>query len=336
MVASDGSIWYSLATYNISNNSLLGLEYTTGLEAEGIKDGSVMVPASEIIHDINVALYHPLCGVSPISACGLPALQGIRIQQNSARFFENFSRPSGVLTAPGLISDEAAKRLKEHWETNYQGNNAGRIAVLGDGLKYEPMSVNAVDAELIAQLKMSSEQVCTAFHVPGFMVGVGPSPSYGNIESLFQMYYAQCLQTHIEGIEASLDDGLGMVGPNQSQGTQFDLDQLLRMDTATQYRTYGEGVSRGLISPDEGRKKLNYGKVPGGKSVYLQQQNYSLEALAKRDAREDPFAPPAKAPPPAPAPAPAQLAAPLPKALPPPELDWSVDTCLKGLSDAGA
>jgi hypothetical protein len=39
--------------------------------------------------------------------------------------------------------------------------------------------------------------------------------------------------------------------------------------------------------------------VKGGKSPYLQQQNYSLEALAKRDAQDDPFKP---ATPPAPPP----------------------------------
>lgn len=331
LVAKDGSVWYSLATYN----NLTGIDTISGYEDEGVKNGSVVVPASEIIHDINVALYHPLCGVSPISACGLPAIQGIRIQQQSARFFENFSRPSGVLTAPGLISDELAKRLKDHWESAYTGNNAGKIAVLGDGLKYEPMSVNAHDSELIAQLKLSSEQICTAFHIPAFMVGVGQMPSYNNVESLYQMYYSQCLQTHIEGIEASLDDGFGLLGPNQSKGTEFDLDQLLRMDTATQYRTYGEGISRGMISPNEARQKINLPPVDGGNSPYLQQQNYSLAALDKRDAKSDPFAPVGKAPAPAQLPAPDQLAAPAPKALPPPSLDWSVDNCLKGFSDAG-
>jgi hypothetical protein len=43
------------------------------------------------------------------------------------------------------------------------------------------------------------------------------------------------------------------------------------------------------MSPDEGRAKIGYGPVPGGKYPYMQQQNFSLEALAKRDAQEDPF-----------------------------------------------
>ena len=56
------------------------------------------------------------------------------------------------------------------------------------------------------------------------------------------------------------------------------------MDTSTLVKTLGEGAKAGLMSPDEGRKRLNLPPVPGGQYPYLQQQNYSLEALAQRDA----------------------------------------------------
>lgn len=49
-------------------------------------------------------------------ACGLAAIQGLRIQTNSARFFAQGASLGGVLTAPGAISDETAKRLKAYWE----------------------------------------------------------------------------------------------------------------------------------------------------------------------------------------------------------------------------
>jgi HK97 family phage portal protein len=306
MITEDGQVWYSLTTSRLA-----------GVDSE---NGSLLVPASEIFHDVNVPLYHPLCGVSPITACGLAALQGVRINENSVRFFESGSRPGGILTAPALIDDTTAKRVKEHWDNNFTGVNAGKVAVLGDGLKYESLAVTAVDADLINQLKMSSEQVCSAFHVPGFMVNVGQPPSYNNIEALYQMYYSQCLQTHIEGIEAVVDNGLGLIVASQPSGVEFDLDDLLRMDTATQYRTYGEGVARGILAPNEARKKINLPPKKGGDTPYLQQQNYSLEALDKRDSKEDPF----NTKPPAPAAKPpAQVEPPPPqKLLAPP--DWSV------------
>jgi phage portal protein BeeE len=52
-----------------------------------------------------ITFWHPLVGVTPIYACGAAATQGSRIQANSAKFFENMSRPSGQLTAPGEISE---------------------------------------------------------------------------------------------------------------------------------------------------------------------------------------------------------------------------------------
>jgi HK97 family phage portal protein len=123
-----------------------------------------MVPAKEVIHDVNFAPYHPLCGISPIQACGLAATQGLEIQRSSTRFFERGAKPAGVLTAPGHINDDTARRLKEYWEANFTGENVGRTAVLGDGLKYEPMIVNPHDAQLIDQLRWIAETVCSAFH----------------------------------------------------------------------------------------------------------------------------------------------------------------------------
>jgi HK97 family phage portal protein len=136
---------------------------------------------------------------------------GSHIQRSSSRFFENGATPGGVLVAPGKISKETADRLKADWASNYGGENTGKLAVLGDGLKFEQMAMTAVDAQLIEQLKLSAETVCSAFHVPGHMVGVGPAPTYNNVESLNQQYYTQCLQTHVESIELSLDEGLGLV-----------------------------------------------------------------------------------------------------------------------------
>lgn len=274
LVAPDGSVLYQLSTDALS----------------GIEENSVKVPASEIIHDRMKCLYHPLCGISPLTACGIAAMQGLAIQNNSTKFFENGSQPGGVLSAPGSIDDTTAKRLKDYWESNYTGSNAGRIAVLGDGLKYEAMAIPAVDSQLIEQLKWTAETVCSVFHIPPYMIGVGAMPAYNNIEALNQQYYSQCLQELIENIEALLDEGLGLVDiSNHDYGIEFDLDDLLRMDTATKVKSWQDLVRGGIASPNEARLAFNLAPVDGGNTPYLQQQNYSLAALDKRDAKDDPF-----------------------------------------------
>jgi HK97 family phage portal protein len=191
-----------------------------------------------------------------------------------------------VLTAPAHIEDETAARLKAYWDENFTGDNSGKVAVLGDGLTFEAMAFNAVDSQLIEQLKFGAETICATFGVPAYMVGVGAAPLNNNVEALAQQYYSQCLQFHIESLELCLAEGLSLPA---KYCVQFDLDGLLRMDTATQVTTLAEAVKGGLMKPDEGRRKLNLGKVKGGDAVYLQQQNFQLAALAKRDAKEDPF-----------------------------------------------
>lgn len=246
----------------------------------------VTVPATEIIHDVHMTPEHPLIGVSPIGACGLSATQGLKIQANSKNLFTNQSRPSGILSAPGAIADATATRLKETWESNYGGDSFGKTAVLGDGLTYTPVAINAVDAQLIEQLDWTAADVCRAFGVPAYKIGVGEMPAHNNINALDQAYYSQTLQELIECIELLIDEGLEMPGRFKSE---FDLSGLLRMDAESQAKVHAEEIKAGYLAPDEARASRGLLPVEGGGTPYLQQQNYSLAALAKRDASDDPF-----------------------------------------------
>jgi HK97 family phage portal protein len=285
LVSDDGQVFYRLSQDNLA----------------AITETDTIVPAREIIHDRFNCLFHPLVGISPLYAAALAATQGTNIQRSTARLASNGVRPGGILTAPGKIDPDNAKRLKETWETQYAGpQGAAKIAILGDGLKFESLTMTADEAQLIEQLKFTAEMICSVYHVPPYKIGVGPLPSYNNVQALNVEYFSQCLQKHIEDIELCLDEGLGIgegVSINgQVYGTEFDIDNLLRMDSSTLMDVLDKG--KNYFTPDEGRAKIGYGPKPGGDAVYRQQQDYSLEALAKRDAQEDPFS---KAAPPPPA-----------------------------------
>jgi len=116
-----------------------------------------------------------------------------------------------------------------------------------------------------------------------------------DIEALWVKYHSQCLQSLMVNFETKLDEGLGLNAPF---GTEFDIDDLIWMVTATKTKAAAEAIGAGALSPDEARKKwFGLGSVKGGDTPYMQQQNYSLAALAERDA-DKPFTKPA-APPPA-------------------------------------
>jgi HK97 family phage portal protein len=285
LVTPDGAVYYELST-----TELAGVE------------GTVTVPAREIIHDLMVPLFHPLVGVSPIYACAIVASQGLKIIENSTNFFANGSSPGGVLTHPGELNHTQAAAVEEKWAAKYSGPNNGRVAVIWGGLKYEPMTVNAVDAQLIEQLKMTTEQVCEVYHIPAALIDSSHQPPYANSDPLVQQYYSQCLQCLIIALELALDHGLGLVDvPDKTYGTEFGIDGLIWMDTATKTKAATDAVVGGVLSPNESRAKyFGLGAVPGGDTPYLQQQMYSMAALAERDA-DQPFSKPAV---PAPVPAP--------------------------------
>lgn len=275
LAAPDGSIFYELRPDNVS----------------GIQQ-RVIAPASEIIHDHCNEFAHPLVGMSPIHACGLAAIQGIRISETSTKFFGNYARPSGIISAPGHIPKETALRIADDWNQIYgpASGGFGQTAILGDGMKFEAMTMTAVDAQLLDQLKWTAETVAGVFGVPPYMIGIGQPPTVGsNVEALQLQYYGQCLQVLIEDIEELLDDGLGL-GPRfgNQYGSEFDLEGLLRMDTASKVRAAADGVKAGFMAPNEARAKFDLGPVQGGESPYLQQQNYSLAALDRRDNAEPP------------------------------------------------
>lgn len=246
-------------------------------------EGTKIVPATEIIHDRDNCLYHPLVGLSPLFA-GLGAANiGNAIIKDSKGFFNNGAKPGGILTAPGAIGDETAKRLKEYWDSNFSGDNTGKVAVVGDGLTYAPMRMNSVDAQLIEQLGWSDEKICSVFHIPAYMVGVGDMPTYNNIEALTIQYYSQCLQELVASMEECLNAGLNLQGRFR---IKLDTDSLFRMDQSTLTKMLNDGVGGGWMAPDEARQRVNLPPVPGGQYPYLQQQNYSLEALSQRDIKE--------------------------------------------------
>lgn len=274
LVSEDGEVFYRLNKDPLSQVNEFNYD-----------EDSPVVPASEIIHDMMVSLWHPLVGVSPLYACAQSATMGNRIQANSTDHFGNRSIPGGVIIFPTEVDEEHAREFKKLWEENFGGRNLGRTAVLDNNAKFEVISMAAEASQLIEQLGWTVGDVARAFHYPAWKLG-GEMPAYTKPELAMTAYYSDCLQVHIEAIELNLDEGLELPS---DMGTEMDLDNLMRMDTDALYASNNLGVSGGWMSPDEARNRANMKPVPGGSSPMIQQQNYSLAALAKRDAKADPF-----------------------------------------------
>lgn len=288
LVSEDGQVFYRLGQDHLA-------EVTTD---------DVVAPASEIIHDRMCCLWHPLVGVPPIYAAALAGTQGLNIANNSALFFGNGSRPSGILTTPMHISMADAIALKTSWESSYGGENTGKTAVLGDDMKYTPIAFPAQESQQTEQAEGAALWVAMAFHVPPYKLGLR-DPKFANMAQANQDYYSQCLQILFEAAEQCLDEGLELPANYRSE---FDIEMLLRMDPISRAAVAKSYVSGSIWSTNDAREREDMAPAEGGEEPLSQQQYYPLSVLAEREA---PSASPA-------APA-APTAAPAPEDEPPPE-----------------
>ncbi len=261
LVSDSGEVFYQLYTDNL--NQLPEL------------DGQIVVPASEIIHDRCICPFHPLIGLPPIAAAHWPALKNMRILKSSSEFFANNAQPSGVLSAPGAISDSTADRLKKYWNENFTGSNAGKVAVVGDGLQFVSLASKSVDSQMVEQLRYSDEQICQPFGIPPFKVGLGSIPAGLTVDAINQLYYNDALQAPIQAMEALLTAGLA------AAPFRVDMDEtvLMRMDMGKKAEYHSSLVSGSIEVINEARLDFNLPPLPGGDTVYMQQQDFPLEQV---------------------------------------------------------
>jgi HK97 family phage portal protein len=268
MVSEAGFVFYQLRTDALNS---LPADYP----AENL-----VVPASEIIHDRCMPVYHPLVGVPPLAAAHWPALKNMKIMRSATEFFANNAQPGGLLTAPAGMSEDDAKAVQDYWSTNFSGGNAGRVAVVGADMKFTPFAMKSIDSQMVEQMRYSDEQICQPFGIPPFKVGIGSVPSGLGVDGVNQLYYADALQTHIEHMEALLDDGLRVSRP---LGIELDLEPLLRMDEAKRAEVETKLVQGKIKTPDEGRIRFNLASTGGGSTLWGQHQDYPLGVLEKRN-----------------------------------------------------
>ena len=180
------------------------------------------------------------------------------------------------MTAPAGMSDDDAKAVKDYRNTNFQGENAGKVAVIGADMKFTPFAFKAADSQLVEQMRYSDEQICQPFGIHPFIVGIGTIPAGLKTDDITNTYYQFALQAHIEAMENLLDEGLGITNP---QGVELDLQPLLRMDVSKQADVETKLAKGGVKTPNEARLPFNLPPLEGGDTVYMQQQDFPLDQV---------------------------------------------------------
>lgn len=186
-------------------------------------------------------------------------------ERHAARFFERGVKPTGVLQHDKTLKPETAEAMSKSFGLVYGGEGGtGKIPVLWEGMKFQPISMTLKDAEFLDSRKFSVAEIARWFGVPPHMVGdVERSTSWGTgIEQQGLHFLIYSLQPWITLIEQAILFSL-VVQPERYYA-KVNAQAILRMDAKAQADVFGVLIDKGVLNPNECRELLERNPREGG------------------------------------------------------------------------
>jgi HK97 family phage portal protein len=197
-------------------------------------------------------------GLSPIAYARESIGLGLGSERWAARFYGDSAIPSGVLTSDQRINAHLAETLQARWEAKHKGKR--RIAVLGDGARFQALTVAPADAALLESQRFNVETICRVFGVPSEMMN-GPTAgheAYTSPEMRGTDFLTFTLRPWLLRVERAVS---GLLPSTQT--AKFNAGGFLRATLREQYEALNIGVSGGFVMPNEARAKLDLPALAG-------------------------------------------------------------------------
>ena len=237
-------------------------------------DGGQRVYAADDILHVRGLSSDGLMGLSPIAvhrdAVGLEQAE----REFAGRFFGNNGRPGGVLKVAGRLSNDAAVRLKQSWETAHRGlENAHRVAVLEEGIEWQSMGMPLQDAQFVEQRRFSIEEIARIFRVPLHLMGDLQRATYSNIEHQSIEFVVHTIRPWCVRLEQAYAT---LLYPSERQAlyVEHSVDALLRGDIKSRYDAYAVARQWGWLSVNEIRALENLNSVGVDGDSLIQPLNF--------------------------------------------------------------
>ena len=220
---------------------------------------------------------HTNDGVTGLGLVGY-AMQTLGISLGADKFanslFANGGMPSGVLTHPGRLNDDAAKRLMASWKENHGGRKVGGTALLEEGVKYEPITHSPDVMQFLESRKFSVSEIARFLGLPPTKLFDSDSAKFNNIEHANLEVATDTLDTWARNLESEADMKL-LAGRKGGRRTELDLYSVFRGDMATRATYFQKMMQTGALTPNEIRRKEGLPGYDAGGRFYIATNNFS-------------------------------------------------------------
>lgn len=211
--------------------------------------------------------YDGVNGISVISYADNTLKVTKAAEASTENFYSKGGNLSGVLTVQGQLNSTQRQDIINNWNTAYSGGGQG-IAVLQGNMSYQPVQVNAHDAQLIEARQYNVRDIARFFGVAPSMIGDNTGASYGSVEADQQAFILHTLMPYVTMVENEFSRKL-LKGTETNFRIDFDENYLLRADKTATASYYSTMVNNGILTRNEARRELGLNPVDGGDTLQV-------------------------------------------------------------------
>ena len=203
-----------------------------------------------------------LRGYSPLWIARNSFGKSIASSRAAAKMFANGAMISGMITPDEDVTEKEAKDIKAAVQRTVTGwDNAGSIAVINRKLKFTPWTMTSADAQFLESRIFEVEEVGRWFGLlPIHLSQTEKQTSWGTGVAEQNRGLARfTFQPWTTRVEQRVSRVLA-----QPRYVKYDYTQMLRPSPEQEIPLIIQQVKGGLMTPNEGRKKLGLDTIDGG------------------------------------------------------------------------
>lgn len=210
--------------------------------------------------------------------------------ETSGRMFANGLSASGLLTTEQVgLKQPQREQLQKIMEEFVGSERAGKLMILEAGLKYQQLTMTAVDAQLLEQQRFSIEEICRWFGVPPIVIGhaaQGQTMWGSGVEQILLTWLALGINPLCKRIESRITKQLIAPGEQRRFYAEFNREAIMQMDSNAKAAFLSTVTQNGLMDRNEGRAKLNLPRRDGADELTAQTNLAPLRNLGATDAAQ--------------------------------------------------
>ena len=211
--------------------------------------------------------YNGIEGVSVLSYANRIIKTANATEESAKSFFDNGMNLSGVLTVQGQLQQKQKDDIRASWAQAYSNGGQG-LAVLQGNMSYQPIQINAKDAQMLESRQFNVQDIARFFGISPVLLGDLSHASYNTIEAVQQEFLVHTLQPYVTMIENEFNRKL--LKPSERKlNIILETNEILRTDKAAQAQYYSTMLTNGLLTQNEIRKELGYNPIEGGDKLVI-------------------------------------------------------------------